>query len=64
MKVKAGGRYAGDETALEKAERLGCVHPHYLSWAGRCDGCRRLPLSPNLPDHYARASRQSDEDGS
>ncbi len=52
-----------DETALEKAERLGCVHPHYLSFAGKCDGCRRLPLSGrNYPDHYNRASRRSDED--
>ncbi len=62
--MKAGGRYAGAATALEKAERLGCVHPYYLSWAGKCEDCRQRPLSPNLPDHYAKASRQSDEAGS
>jgi hypothetical protein len=50
-----------EETQLEKAKRLGCVHPYYLSWAGKCDGCRREPLSPNLPDHYNRASLQSGE---
>jgi hypothetical protein len=27
------------------------VHEHYKSWAGKCEGCRLTPLSPNLhPD--------------
>ncbi len=52
-----------EETWIEKAERLNCVHPHYLSFSGKCDGCKTEPLSPNLPDHYAQVSRHSDEDG-
>ncbi len=39
-----------EETQIEKAKRLGCVHAYYLGWAGKCDGCRQTPLSPYLPD--------------
>ncbi len=38
------------ETPLERAERIGCVHVWYLSWARRCENCRTTPLSPSLPD--------------
>jgi hypothetical protein len=41
-----------EESVLQKAARLGCVHPHFLSFAGRCEGCRKTPLSPNLPDQH------------
>ncbi len=44
-----------EETVLEYASRIGCVHPHYLSFAGKCDGCRKLPISgAAYPDHYSR----------
>jgi hypothetical protein len=26
-----------------------------LWWHGSCEGCRRTPLSPNLPDHNWRS---------
>jgi len=41
---------ARPETHLQHARRIGCVHPYYLSFAGKCAGCRTTPLSPGLPD--------------
>jgi hypothetical protein len=41
---------ARTETPLERAARIGCVHPYFLAWAGRCENCRTTPLSPSLPD--------------
>jgi len=35
------------ETVIEKAERVGCVHPHSLSFAP-CASCRTSSLSPRL----------------
>ena len=39
-----------------------CVHPYYMQWAGKCEGCRKPPLSPNLPDPHnpRRASDRVD----
>src|SRR5215203_4251217 len=38
-----------------------CVHPYYFSWAGRCEGCRLTPLSPNLPDPLIRGLAVADD---
>jgi len=55
--------YCWSHNPSKHTRRIGCVHLYYLSFAGKCDGCRRLPLSGrNYPDHYNRASRRSDED--
>ena len=44
-----------NETWLAYAERIGCVHAHTLATTGKCDGCRKLPLSGRLyPDHVSR----------
>ena len=45
--------------APQKAEKkeLRCVHPYILQWSGKCEGCRKTPLSPNLPDYHLRATR-------
>jgi hypothetical protein len=32
---------ARPETHLQHARRIGCVHPYYLSFAGKCAGCRK-----------------------
>jgi hypothetical protein len=40
-----------DPQKAEKKE-VGCVHPYILQWSGKCEGCRKTSLSPNLPDHY------------
>jgi hypothetical protein len=37
----------------------GGVHPSVTVWAG-CQGCRRKPLSPNLPDPKVRARGAAD----
>jgi hypothetical protein len=29
-----------------------CVHPYILQWSGKCEGCRKAPLSPSLPDPH------------
>ena len=43
------------ETPNERAKRIGCVHSHYLSFAKKCEGCRKTPLTgPNYPDHVSR----------
>jgi hypothetical protein len=40
-----------------------CVHPYYLSWAGKCEGCRKVPLSPNSPDPYNREPKEGEDNG-
>ena len=30
------------------AQKIGCSHAYYLSWAKKCEGCRKTPLSPRL----------------
>lgn len=52
------------ETWNEYAERIGCVHGWTLSTTGKCDGCRKEPLSGRLyPDHVSRQMyAESDED--
>ena len=52
---------ASEEAQEEKKKVTGCVHPYVLQWSGRCEGCRKAPLSPKLPDHYVRV-RHDDED--
>ena len=37
---------------VERARRIGCVHPHFLAFSGRCEKCLKSPLSPTLPDHH------------
>jgi hypothetical protein len=51
---------------VEMAKKIGCHHPHVLaSTRGRCEGCRRFPLSgPSYPDHYTRKLYQQDSQGS
>ena len=46
---------ADAEDAQEAQEEVACIHPYILWWSGKCEGCRLSPLSPNLPDHRARA---------
>lgn len=55
-----------NETVLEWAARIGCVHPWTLATEGKCSGCRKEPLSGrNYPDHVSRKMyAESDEDGS
>ncbi len=38
-----------------------CVHEYYKSWAGKCEGCRLMPLSPNLPDPLIRGLASADD---
>jgi hypothetical protein len=38
------------EAAELRYTRKDCVHTYYLSWAGKCEGCRKIPLSSTLPD--------------
>ena len=33
---------------VKVAEEIGCSHAYYLSWAKKCEGCRKTPLSPRL----------------
>lgn len=40
----------------------GCVHPYILQWSGKCEACRKTPLSPNLPDPHNPNRRESRED--
>jgi hypothetical protein len=50
-----------DPQKAEKKE-IGCVHPYVLQWSGKCEGCRKTPLSPNLPDHHNPNRSQSREE--
>ena len=38
-----------------------CVRPYYYSWAGKCEGCRLTPPSPNLPDPRIRGLASPDD---
>jgi hypothetical protein len=39
---------------LHEAQRQNCSHAHFLSFTpgGRCEGCRKSPLSRSLPDPH------------
>jgi hypothetical protein len=50
-----------DPQKAEKKE-VGCVHPYILQWSGKCEGCRKTPLSPGLPDHHNPNRSQSRQD--
>jgi hypothetical protein len=40
---------AHNESWVAYAERIGCSHAWYLSWANTgCEGCRHTSLSPSL----------------
>ena len=44
---------ASEETQEEKEEVTGCMHPWVQLWAS-CQGCRKTPLSANLPDYHRK----------
>lgn len=44
------------EAPVDKARRVGCRHPHFYSFSGRCESCRKEPLSPNFPDPVWRGT--------
>jgi hypothetical protein len=47
-----------DESWIERAERIGCLHPAFLASAGKCEGCRHTPLSPRLAELEAKFDRE------
>jgi hypothetical protein len=53
------------ETLNERAAMIGCVHPWCLAWSGKCEKCRKVPLSGrHYPDHVSRKMyAESDENG-
>jgi hypothetical protein len=51
-KGQRGGSEGKSTPVRHTASFATCVHPYYKQWAGRCEGCLRSPLSPNLPDHH------------